>query len=189
MSQGATSPASDQTHELYRAFRPGWPRRGCPGSCCCDETGKPLIQHTYEAAQRAAATVGLVCGGRPRRDSRRACGRFGGRGANDRVPICASGTDRVAEVARRMTDVDIFVNVQGDEPELPGDSIDPAIELLEDNPALVMSHPGHAHSQRRAIPTIRPASKWCSTAAGRAMYFSRSPIPHARAVGRRPADR
>ena len=35
-------------------------------------------------------------------------------------PDCASGTDRVAEVARQLPDVDIFVNVQGDEPELAG---------------------------------------------------------------------
>ncbi len=35
-------------------------------------------------------------------------------------PDCASGTDRVAEVARKRKEVDIFVNVQGDEPELAG---------------------------------------------------------------------
>ena len=54
-------------------------------------------------------------------------------------PTAPSGTDRVAEVARRMTDVDIIVNVQGDEPEIAGSSIDLAIELLEENPTAVMS--------------------------------------------------
>ena len=54
-------------------------------------------------------------------------------------PEAPSGTDRVAEVARRMTDVDIIVNVQGDEPEIAGSSIDLAIELLEENPRAVMS--------------------------------------------------
>ena len=49
-------------------------------------------------------------------------------------PTAPSGTDRVAEVARRMTGVDIIVNVQGDEPEIAGASIDLAIELLEANP-------------------------------------------------------
>ncbi len=34
--------------------------------------------------------------------------------------------------------------------------------------------------RERAGSTIRPASKWCSTDTARAMYFSRSPIPHAR---------
>ena len=54
-------------------------------------------------------------------------------------PDCASGTDRVAEVARTLENVDIVVNVQGDEPELPGASIDLAIELLEQNPEMVMA--------------------------------------------------
>ena len=54
-------------------------------------------------------------------------------------PAAPSGTDRVAEVARGMTDADIVVNVQGDEPEIAGASIDLAIELLEQNPQAVMS--------------------------------------------------
>ncbi len=46
-------------------------------------------------------------------------------------PQAASGTDRVAEVARSMPDMDIFVNVQGDEPEISGQAIDLAIDMLE----------------------------------------------------------
>ena len=42
-------------------------------------------------------------------------------------PDAPSGTDRVAEVARRMTGVDVVVNVQGDEPEIAGRSIDLAV--------------------------------------------------------------
>ena len=45
-------------------------------------------------------------------------------------PECASGTDRVAEVARDLPEADILVNVQGDEPELPGSAIDLVVELL-----------------------------------------------------------
>ena len=45
----------------------------------------------------------------------------------------------MAEVARRLADADIIVNVQGDEPELSGASIDLAIELLENDPQAVMS--------------------------------------------------
>ena len=54
-------------------------------------------------------------------------------------PDCASGTDRIAEVARKMPNVDLFVNVQGDEPEMSSKSIDRVIELLEDNPDVPMS--------------------------------------------------
>ncbi len=54
-------------------------------------------------------------------------------------PDCASGTDRVAEIARAMPQVDVFVNVQGDEPELAGSAIDLVVELLEANPNAVMA--------------------------------------------------
>ena len=94
-------------------------------------------------------------------------------------PGAPSGADRVAEVARGLTDVDIIVNVQGDEPELAGESIDLVIKLLEDNPTAVMA--------TLATP-IRSRSQWEDPACvkvvfdrqGRAMYFSRSPIPHPR---------
>ena len=46
-------------------------------------------------------------------------------------PQAASGTDRVAEVAQQLVNVDIVVNVQGDEPELQGACIDQVIDLLE----------------------------------------------------------
>ena len=54
-------------------------------------------------------------------------------------PDCASGTDRIAEIAARMREIDIFVNVQGDEPEMSGHSIDRVIELLEEHPELPMA--------------------------------------------------
>ena len=68
----------------------------------------------------------------------RAVQAFGGQ-AEMTDPRAASGTDRVAEVARRMPRVDIVVNVQGDEPEIAGSSIDLAIELLQSHPEAVMS--------------------------------------------------
>ena len=54
-------------------------------------------------------------------------------------PDCASGTDRVAEVARKLPQADILVNVQGDEPEMSPDNIDRVIELLEQNPSAGMA--------------------------------------------------
>ena len=52
---------------------------------------------------------------------------------------CASGTDRVAEVARKMPQAEILVNVQGDEPEMSPDNIDRVIELLEQDPSAGMA--------------------------------------------------
>src|SRR6188508_1341900 len=69
------------------------------------ETGKPLIQHTYEAASRARRPTGLVVA----TDHEEIAAAV--RGFHGRVvmtsPACASGTDRVAEVARTMPEVDI----------------------------------------------------------------------------------
>ena len=94
-------------------------------------------------------------------------------------PQAASGTDRVAEVARRLPGVDIIVNVQGDEPELSGQSIDLVIRLLEERPAAVMATLATPIRSRRQLED--PACvKVVFDASGRALYFSRSPIPHAR---------
>jgi 3-deoxy-manno-octulosonate cytidylyltransferase (CMP-KDO synthetase) len=94
-------------------------------------------------------------------------------------PAAPSGTDRVAEVARRMSDVDIIVNVQGDEPEIAGSSIDLAIQLLEENPSAVMSTLATPIRHRRQLED--PACvKVVFDHEGRALYFSRSVIPHPR---------
>src|SRR5436189_731817 len=72
------------------------------------ETGKPLIQHTYEAAARATKPAGLVVAADCEEIAAVVRG-FGGR-ALLTSPECASGTDRVAEVARQMPGIDVLVN-------------------------------------------------------------------------------
>ena len=141
------------------------------------ETGKPLIQHTYEAAQRASRPAG-VCVATDHLEVFDEVRSFGGR-AEMTSSDAASGTDRVAEVAAKLTDVDIVVNLQGDEPELSGESIDLAVRLLEQDPLAVMSTLATPIRSRRQLED--PACvKVVFDASGRALYFSRSPIPHAR---------
>lgn len=138
------------------------------------ETGKSLIQHTYEAAQKARKprTICVATDHKEIFDEVRA---FGGE-AQMTDPAAPSGTDRVAEVARRLSGVEIVVNVQGDEPELAGASIDLVVTLLEENPAAVMST--LATPIRRRAQFEDPACvKVVFDAQGRALYFSRSPIP------------
>src|SRR5689334_17183514 len=96
------------------------------------ETGKTLLQHTYEAACAARKPSGVIIA-TDHAEIAREVELFGG----DFVmtsPDCASGTDRVAEVARKMPGAEILVNVEGDEPEMSPDNIDRVIELLEQNP-------------------------------------------------------
>jgi 3-deoxy-manno-octulosonate cytidylyltransferase (CMP-KDO synthetase) len=138
------------------------------------ETGKTLIQHTYEAAQRAARPAGM-CVAADHAEIFDEVLAFGGQ-VEMTDPEAPSGTDRVAEVARRMPDVDIVVNVQGDEPEIAGSSIDLAIQLLEENPSAVMSTLATPIRCRRQLKD--PACvKVVFDHQGRAMYFSRSVIP------------
>lgn len=141
------------------------------------ETGKPLVQHTYEAAARASKPQGLVVAA----DHEEIASAVRGFGGEVRMtsPDCASGTDRVAEVARSLPEVDVLVNVQGDEPELPGESIDRVIGLLESDPELVMATLA-TPIRERAVLEDPSCVKVVFNGRGRALYFSRSPIPHAR---------
>lgn len=141
------------------------------------ETGKTLIQHTYEAAGRASRPSG-ICVATDHDEILSEVRSFGGE-AWLTSPDCATGADRVAEIARRLDDVDIIVNVQGDEPELSGESIDAAIRVLEEQPETVMSTLATPIRDREKL--LDPSCvKVVFDSRGRALYFSRSPIPHAR---------
>jgi len=145
-----------------------------PRKLLLSETGKPLIQHTYEAASRASRPSG-ICVAADHPDIFDAVKAFGGQ-VEMTDPAAPSGTDRVAELARRMPHVDIFVNVQGDEPEIGGRSIDLAIELLEKNPSVPMSTLATPIRRRRQLKD--PACvKVVFDREGRAVYFSRGMIP------------
>ncbi|MGW8256600.1 MAG: 3-deoxy-manno-octulosonate cytidylyltransferase, partial [Thermoguttaceae bacterium] len=148
-----------------------------PRKLLLSETGKPLLQHTYEAAKKARLPSG-ICVAADHQEIVQAVESFGGR-AIITSSDCPSGTDRVAEVARQLADADVIVNVQGDEPELAGQSIDLAIKLLEDDPCAVMSTLATPIRTRKQLDD--PACvKVVFDSCARALYFSRSPIPRAR---------
>ncbi len=141
------------------------------------ETGKPLLQYTYEAALKAtlADSVTVACDHAEIFDVVK---NFGGNVCMTN-PNAPSGTDRIAEVAARMDDVDIIVNVQGDEPELSGETIDSVIRLLEKNADAVMATLGTPIRDKRQLED--PACvKVVFDRHGKALYFSRSVIPHPR---------
>jgi len=141
------------------------------------ETGKPLLQHTYEAASRAQRPSGVLVAADCEEIAAVVRG-FGGR-VELTSPDCASGTDRVAEIARKLPDVDVLVNVQGDEPEISAAAIDLAVELLEHDPAAVMSTLATPIRSREKL--LDPACvKVIFDQRGRAIYFSRAAIPFAR---------
>jgi 3-deoxy-manno-octulosonate cytidylyltransferase (CMP-KDO synthetase) len=91
-------------------------------------------------------------------------------------PACASGSDRVREVATHF-DADIYVNIQGDEPTLGPDFFPPLLALF-DRPevqvtTLAVRCPAHEIANPNAVKVVTAAD-------GRALYFSRATIPHDR---------
>jgi 3-deoxy-manno-octulosonate cytidylyltransferase (CMP-KDO synthetase) len=148
-----------------------------PRKLLLSNTGRPLIQHTYEAASGAKLPAGVVVAA-DHEEIASAVRAFDGQVVMT-SPACASGTDRVAEVAQAMRDIDLFVNVQGDEPEISPQAIDLAVELLASDPQAVMSTLATPIRTREKL--LDPACvKVVMSAAGNALYFSRSAIPHAR---------
>jgi len=148
-----------------------------PRKLLLKETGKPLIQHTYEAAAQAARPSGVLVAADCEEIAAAVRG-FGGR-VELTSPDCASGTDRVAEIARKLLDVDVLVNVQGDEPEISAAAIDLAVELLERDPAAVMSTLATPIRDKKQLHD--PACvKVIFDRRQRAIYFSRAAIPFAR---------
>jgi 3-deoxy-manno-octulosonate cytidylyltransferase (CMP-KDO synthetase) len=147
-----------------------------PGKPLLRQTGKYLVQHVYERARQARrADEVIIATDDPRVVA--AVEGFGGKAAWTRRDH-PSGTDRVAEVARDL-DADVLINLQGDEPLIDPASLDLLPELLERDPA--------ADVATLAVP-ITSAARWqdpncvkvVRDAAGRALYFSRSPIPFVR---------
>src|SRR5579872_5055526 len=87
---------------------------------------------------------------------------------------CASGSDRVREVARAL-DADIYVNIQGDEPTLTGDFFPPLLALFERPEVEVATLAVECPEADVANPN---AVKVVTAIDGRALYFSRATIPY-----------
>ena len=141
------------------------------------ETGKPLIAHTYLAAQKSRLAIGVTLAvDHPK------LAQVAQQIGADWVmtdPQAPSGTDRVAEVALARPEVDLFVNVQGDEPEIAGESIDFLIELLAGAPHAMIGTLATPIRHRKDLQD--PACvKVVRSHAGMALYFSRSVIPYPR---------
>ena len=141
------------------------------------ETGKSVLQHTYESVVgcRHAETILIAT------DAQEIAAEARGFGASVVMtrPEAASGTDRVAEAAAALAGIDIVVNVQGDEPELPASAVDAVIEALWRAPQAPMAT--LATPIRDLDRLLDPACvKVVADATGRARTFSRSPIPYAR---------
>lgn len=108
-----------------------------PRKLLLKETSKPLLQYTWEAAIRAKRLSEVIVA-TDSEEIQRTVTQFGGRA--EMTGEHNSGTDRIAEVARRCSSrAEVFVNIQGDEPELEPGVIDLLVKLLEENPNAEMA--------------------------------------------------
>ena len=155
-----------------------------PSKLLLRETGRSLLEHTYRAARGAKSLDELVVA----TDSLEIAAevkRFGG--AFEMTGEHPSGTDRLAEVARRRPGFDVLVNVQGDEPEIDPAHVDALAAAVTGDPACEMA--------TLSAPLTDPAAfadpanvKVVTDPTGRALLFSRAPIPHPRDGGGVPEE-
>ena len=147
-----------------------------PAKALADIMGKPMIQHVFERTARARLVSEVLVATDDERIAAVVRG-FGGRAEMTAVDH-ETGTDRLAEVARRI-DADIIVNVQGDEPLIDPDTIDLAIQPLVADPNLEM---GTLKARIRTLHDFLSPNvvKVVTDQQGNALYFSRSPLPNFR---------
>jgi 3-deoxy-manno-octulosonate cytidylyltransferase (CMP-KDO synthetase) len=146
-----------------------------PGKPLLNATGKYLVQHVYERAVEAAVGPVVVA-----TDSHRifaAVTSFGGRAMMTRIDH-PSGTDRIAEVAATLA-ADVIVNLQGDEPQFDPAGVQSLLTMLADDPGAGMST---LATPIKTLADFRSPNvvKAVRADSGRALYFSRSPVPFVR---------
>ncbi len=147
-----------------------------PAKIVANKTGKPLVQHVVEQAGKCELVDRIIVA----TDDDRIVAAL--RPFDTEVVMTSadhqSGTDRIAEVARGLSS-DVIVNVQGDEPEIEPETIDALIDRLARHPEDDMATaatPFPVHTDPRDPNLV----KVVVDGNGRAIYFSRSPIPYPR---------
>ena len=139
--------------------------------------GKSLILHTLEQAKKTKNIHRVIVA----TDDERIF-KVVEESGNEAVltsPNHQSGSDRIAEVAEKLPENSIIVNVQGDEPMIPPTTIEKAVEVLLNDASVIMATTCEKIEDYRDV--LSPdVVKVASDENGFALYFSRSPIPFPR---------
>lgn len=147
-----------------------------PGKPLADIAGQPMIQRVYSQVKKASLPAEVIVATDDERVAA-AVKSFGGQvvmtDANH-----ATGTDRLAEVARKHPDIDVIINVQGDEPLIEPSLIDALGQLFIDDSTMTMATVAsplleEEYNEPSAVKVV------CNKK-GDAMYFSRSLLPYPR---------
>lgn len=151
-----------------------------PGKPLARIAGKPMVQHVYERCGEARCFSRVLVATDDARivDAVKA---FGGEAVLT-SPACASGTDRVAEVARglKLAPEAVVVNVQGDEPAVHPESLAILARVFESDAVMMATLVRPLDESERANPNV---VKVVRDESGNALYFSRADIPFQRDAG------
>ena len=159
-----------------------------PGKSLASQTGKFLVQHVYEQVLKSRRIDRVVVATDDQRIAD-AVTSFGGEARmTDRNH--PTGTDRVGEIAEmlKLEGDDLVLNVQGDEPEISPDSLDCLVErMINCDPGsdarigtLAARFDDDGPMEGVGSPLDPNCVKVVLDESGRALYFSRSPIPYPR---------
>ena len=143
--------------------------------------GVPMICRVYDRASQAKLIDKAIVATDDERIFK-AVKEYGGEVMMTRADH-PTGTDRLAEVAAAFDDIDVIVNVQGDEPLIEPSLIDDLISLFNDNADLHMATVSTELKEEEEIKNPNNV-KVISDLNGYALYFSRSVIPYPRNVGK-----
>lgn len=143
-----------------------------PGKPLVEIAGKAMIQHVYERVKMSSRISRVIVATDDER-IRELVASFGE--VIMTSPDHISGTDRVASVARGLEDMDIIVNVQGDEPMIDPRVIDSLVQALEATDCDCATPVSRIESARELFDTnvVKVVLRKDFTP----LYFSRSPIP------------
>ncbi len=148
-----------------------------PGKPLKDVAGKPMICRVYDRASQAKTLAGVVVATDDERILR-AVEDHGGR-AMMTAKAHPTGTDRLAEVAEAYPDVDLIINVQGDEPLIEPSLIDELGRAFDGDAELQMATvmtPMEDEAEQKNPNNV----KVVTDKNGCALYFSRSLLPYPR---------
>ena len=151
-----------------------------PGKALANVDSRTMLQHVYERVSMARYLQNVIIATDDDRIYNEAR-RFGARVQMTRADHL-SGTDRVAEVASAFEDVELVVNIQGDEPLIDPDAIDMAVLPLLEEPAIPMGTLKKRIEDPREL-TDPNVVKVVTDRFENAIYFSRATIPYMRETG------
>jgi 3-deoxy-manno-octulosonate cytidylyltransferase (CMP-KDO synthetase) len=150
-----------------------------PNKPLADIGGKPMVVRVVEQAVKAGVgQVWVAAGDKQIADE---VEKHGHRAVLT-DPDLANGSDRIWQAAQRLIEQghnapDIIINAQGDEPLLPPELLTESVQILRDRPevdVVTYAHPIHTEADINNPTKVKAVT----THSGRALYFSRSPIPH-----------